>query len=78
MSQTETGKAVAAEESTLPIRPWNTGRRANCSLRARRPKMKSQQSGGGRREQTWYLMREQGVLTQLRLNPVQLTGSASK
>ena len=59
MSQTETGKAVAAEESTLPIRPWDTGRRGKCSLRARRAKMKSQQLGTGCREQTWYLMRGQ-------------------
>ena len=29
-----------------------------CSLRAGRPKMKSQQLGGGRRKQTWYIMRE--------------------
>ena len=41
-----------------PIRPWDTGRRGKCSLRAGRPKMKSQQLGGGRRKQTWYLMRE--------------------
>ena len=33
-------------------------RREQCSLRAGRPKMKSQQLGGGRRKQTWYLMRE--------------------
>ena len=41
-----------------PIRPWDTGRREKCSLKARRPKMKSQQLRGGRRKQTWYLMRE--------------------
>ena len=41
-----------------PIRPWDIGRRGKCSLRARRPKMKSQQLGGGRRKQTWYVMRE--------------------
>ena len=41
-----------------PIRPWGIGRRGKCSLRAGRPKMKSQQLGGGRRKQTWYLMRE--------------------
>ena len=40
------------------IRHWDTGRRGKCSLRAGRPKMKSQQLGGGRRKQTWYLMRE--------------------
>ena len=40
------------------IRPWDTGRRGKCSLRAGCPKMKSQQSGCGRRNQTWYLMRE--------------------
>ena len=41
-----------------PTRPWDIGRRGKCPLRARHPKMKSQQLGGGRRKQMWYLMWE--------------------